>query len=83
MPNRYTTRQGKTKTLLSLVKARYAQERVNELRRFQSLKQQEIALRMKVAGQREMQELKKVKGKNSFRPYTSCLQKYQYLSAGI
>mgnify|MGYP000176781761 FL=1 len=29
MPNRYTTRQGKTKTLLSLVKARYAQEKKN------------------------------------------------------
>lgn len=50
---------------LSLLSPNDAQERVNELRRFQSLKQQEIALRMKVAGQKEFQELKKVKGKNT------------------
>ncbi len=29
MPNRYTTGQGKTKTLLALVKAYYAQEKNN------------------------------------------------------
>jgi hypothetical protein len=50
---------------LSLLAPSEALERVNALRRYQSLKQQEIALRMKVASQKEMQELKKVKGKNT------------------
>ena len=50
---------------LSLLSPDEAQERVEALRRYQSLKQQEIALRLKIASQKEIQELKKVKGKNT------------------
>tara|TARA_B100000953_G_scaffold299896_1_gene301649 strand:+ start:2184 stop:3488 length:1305 start_codon:yes stop_codon:yes gene_type:complete len=50
---------------LSLLAPDEARERVEALRRYQSLKQQEIALRLKIASQKEMQELKKVKGKNT------------------
>lgn len=50
---------------MSLLSPELAQSRVEDLRKYQSLKSTEIALRMKVASKKEMQELKKLKGKNT------------------
>lgn len=50
---------------ISLLSPELAQSRVEDLRKYQSLKSTEIALRMKVASKKEMQELKKLKGKNT------------------